>query len=178
MSIQDQAPAPAPVDDATVRQVTDWLNHEAELLDAGKYREWLELIAEDLHYVVPVRVTREREAATDIVAGCAHMDDDYDSMEMRVLRLETEYAWAEDPPSRCRHYITNVRVAHGENEDELVVKTNMLLYRTRGDAPIYDLLSGERSDVLRRTETGFQLARRTVLLDQTTVMTHNLALIM
>lgn len=178
MSIQDQAAAPAAVDDSTIRQVTDWLYGEAELLDAGRYREWLDLLTEDLRYVVPVRVTREREAATDIVAGCAHMDDDYDSMEMRVLRLETEYAWAEDPPSRCRHYITNIRVTQGDSEDELVVKTNMLLYRTRGDAPIYDLLSGERSDVLRRSEAGFQLARRTVLLDQTTVMTHNLALIM
>lgn len=164
--------------DATIREVTEWLFREAELLDAGDYRTWLQSVAEDLRYVVPLRVTREREAPTDIVAGMTHMDDDYDSMEMRVLRLETEYAWAEDPPSRSRHFITNIRVEAGDTDEELRVKTNLLLYRTRGDVPVYDLLSGERSDVLRREDGGLKLAFRSVLLDQTTVMTHNLALIM
>ncbi|MCW2763454.1 MAG: narAb [Marmoricola sp.] len=168
----------AQVPDTVVREVTDWLYGEAELLDANKYREWLELVAEDLRYVVPLRVTREREAETDVIVGMNHQDDDWDSMEMRVLRLETEYAWAEDPPSRSRHFVTNVRVQEGETEGEYRVKSSLLLYRTRGDAPIYDLLSGERTDVLRRTDDGLRLANRVVLLDQTTVMTHNLALIM
>jgi 3-phenylpropionate/cinnamic acid dioxygenase small subunit len=162
----------------TIREVTDWLFHEAELLDAGRYREWLDTVAEDLRYIVPLRVTREREAPTDVIVGMTHMDDDWDSMEMRVLRLETEYAWAEDPPSRSRHFITNIRVEAGDGPEELKVKSSMLLYRTRGDQPVYDLLSGERSDVLRRDEAGLKLAFRSVLLDQTTVMTHNLALIM
>ncbi|MDT7723876.1 MAG: hypothetical protein QOI21_452 [Actinomycetota bacterium] len=169
---------PTQIADTTVREITEWLFHEAELLDTGKYRKWLELVAEDLHYVVPLRVTREREAETDIVEGMTLMDDDWDSMEMRVLRLETEYAWAEDPPSRSRHFVTNVRVEAGDNDDEFKVATNLLLYRTRGDVAIFDLLSGERRDVLRRTGDGFQLAKRVVTLDQTTVMTHNLALIM
>jgi 3-phenylpropionate/cinnamic acid dioxygenase small subunit len=166
------------VTDATVREVTEWLFHEAELLDAGDYRGWMDRIAEDLRYVVPLRVTREREAPTDVIVGMTHMDDDYDSMEMRVLRLETEYAWAEDPPSRSRHFITNIRVEAGEGDGELKVKSNLLLYLTRGDAPVYDLLSGERTDVLRREGGALKLAFRSVLLDQTTVMTHNLALIM
>lgn len=168
----------AQVPDTAVREVTEWLFHEAELLDAGKYREWLELVTEDLHYLVPVRVTREREAETDILPGMSHMDDDWDAMEMRVLRLDTEYAWAEDPPSRSRHFITNVRVAEGEAEGEYLVKSNLLLYRTRGDAPIYDILCGERTDTLRRVDDSLRLAKRVVLLDQSTVMTHNLALIM
>lgn len=166
------------VPDSIIREITDWLFLEAEILDAGKYREWLELVAEDLHYVVPLRVTREREAGTDVVSGMTHMDDDFDAMEMRVLRLETEYAWAEDPPSRSRHFVTNVRVKHGDNDGEFRVETNLLLYRTRGDLPKYDLLSGERRDIWRRSGVGFQLVERVVLLDHTVVMTHNLALIM
>jgi 3-phenylpropionate/cinnamic acid dioxygenase small subunit len=106
------------------------------------------------------------------------MDDDWDSMEMRVLRLETEYAWAEDPPSRSRHFVTNIRVAAGGSADELTAKSNLLLYRTRGDVATFDILSGERHDVLRRVAGGYRLAKRVVVLDQTTVMTHNLALIM
>jgi 3-phenylpropionate/cinnamic acid dioxygenase small subunit len=167
-----------PIADTTVREINEWLFTEAELLDTGRYREWLTLVAKDLSYVVPLRVTREREAETDIISGMTHMDDDADSMEMRVLRLETEYAWAEDPPSRSRHFVTNVRVAQGDNDAEFKVASNLLLYRTRGDVPTYDVLSGERRDVIRRVDDGFRLAKRVVLLDQTTVMTHNLALIM
>jgi len=90
------------ISDRELREITDWLYHEAELLDDGRYREWLDLLAEDLRYLVPLRVTREREAVSDVIVGMAHQDDDWDAMEMRVLRLETEYAWAEDPPSRSR----------------------------------------------------------------------------
>lgn len=166
------------VSDTVVREITEWLYSEAELLDAGNYRDWFKLLAEDLHYVVLLRVTREREADTDVVHGMTHMDDDLTAIEMRVLRLETEYAWAEDPPSRTRHYVTNIRVNPGETDEEFAVRTNLLLYRTRGDTPTYDVLSGERFDVLRRTNGGLRLARRKVLLDQTTILTHNLALIM
>lgn len=166
------------VSDLEVREITEWLYHEAELLDDGRYREWLELLTDDVRYLVPLRVTREREAATDVIVGMAHQDDDWDAMEMRILRLETEYAWAEDPPSRSRHYITNIRVAPGDEPGEYTVKSNLLLYRTRADNPVYDILPGQRTDTLRRVDGGLQLAKRVVLLDHTTVMTHNLALIM
>lgn len=166
------------VSDREVREITDWLHHEAELLDDGRYRDWLELLAEDLRYLVPLRVTREREAVSDVIVGMAHQDDDWDAMEMRVMRLETDYAWAEDPPSRSRHYITNIRVAPGAAAGEYTVKSNLLLYRTRGDNPVYDILPGQRTDVLRRVDGGLLLVKRVVMLDHTTVMTHNLALIM
>lgn len=166
------------IPDSIIREITDWLFLEAELLDDGKYREWLDRVAEDLHYVVPLRVTRDREAGTDIVSGMTLLDDDFDAMEMRVLRLETEYAWAEDPPSRSRRFVTNVRAGHSDNEGEFWVKSNLLLYRARGDLAKYDILSGQRQDILRRSGDGFELVKRVVVLDQTVVMTHNLALVM
>jgi 3-phenylpropionate/cinnamic acid dioxygenase small subunit len=166
------------VSDREVREITEWLYVEAELLDDGRYRDWLKLLADDLRYLVPLRVTREREAVSDVIVGMAHQDDDWDAMEMRVLRLETDYAWAEDPPSRSRHYITNIRVAAGETAGEYTVKSNLLLYRTRGDSPAYDVLPGQRTDTLRRVDGELLLAKRVVMLDHTTVMTHNLALIM
>jgi hypothetical protein len=43
---------------------------------------------------------------------------------------------------------------------------------------VYDILPGQRTDTLRRVEGGLLLAKRVVMLDHTTVMTHNLALIM
>lgn len=166
------------VADTVAREIAEWLFVEAELLDGRRHREWFMLMAEDLRYTVPLRVTREGAAENEVVSGMCHMDDDRNSMEMRVLRLETEYAWAEDPPSRCRHFITNIRVRAGDNSQEFQVSSNLLLYRTRGDNPTFDILSGERKDVLRRVGDGYQLARRVVLLDQTTIMTHSLSLVM
>lgn len=163
------------------RELEDVLYAEAEMLDEGRFREWLELLTEDIHYVVPLRVTREREAPTDVIERMCHMDEHRGSMEMRILRLETEYAWAEDPPSRTRHHLSNIRVQAGDSADEVDVKSNLLLYRSRGDSPKYDLLSGERRDVWRREEgesTRWRLARRVVLLDQTVLATHNLAVMM
>ena len=38
-------------------EVEQFLYAEAAMLDARRYREWLELIAEDIHYWMPIRRT-------------------------------------------------------------------------------------------------------------------------
>jgi 3-phenylpropionate/cinnamic acid dioxygenase small subunit len=103
------------------------------------------------------------------------MLEDHASLEVRVDRLDSEYAWAEDPPSRMRRLVTNVRL--GEVTDDAVeVRSNFLYFRgARYDAPGHDLLVGERQDVLRRAADGMKLMRRLVLLDHTTLGTPNLA---
>ena len=62
-----------------------------------------------------------------------------------------------------------------EQADEVRVKSNLLIYRARGDAPA-ELICAERWDVLRRVEGRWKLARRTVLLDHTSLPTENLAI--
>ena len=51
----------------------------------------------------------------------ALMDEDKDSLTRRIDRLITGMAWAEDPPSRTRHIITNIEVEAGDAEGELRV---------------------------------------------------------
>jgi ethylbenzene dioxygenase beta subunit len=105
-----------------------------------------------------------------------HLDEDRDSLELRVDRLGTGFAWAEEPPSRIRHFVSNVRVEPVEGSaDEVAVRSSVLIYRSRWDRAGYDLLSGERHDILRRMDTGWQLARRRVILDNTTLPTLNLS---
>ena len=38
-------------------------------------------------------------------------DEDIRTLTARVARLDTGMAWAEDPPSRTRHVITNIEIA-------------------------------------------------------------------
>jgi ethylbenzene dioxygenase beta subunit len=164
-----------------VPEITDFLYREAELLDDGRHREWMDLVTEDVRYQVPIRITKERileGGVSGVVENMFHMDEDRDSLEMRVERVETGFAWAEEPPSRLRHFITNIRVGEvretssGEESD---VRSNLLLFRSRWDDPEHVVLSAERRDVLRRVDGEWKLAKRVVLLDSATLPTMNIS---
>ena len=156
-------------------EVLDFLYREAEILDDRRHDEWLEMLAADVRYVVPVRVTSAHSLDDSALEDMGHFDEDRYSLEKRVERFATEHAWAEDPPSRTRRHVTNVRCFEGDAEGEVVVRSNLLLFRSRGDIHDHDLLSATRTDVLRHEPGGLKLARRTVLLDESVLRTQNLA---
>jgi ethylbenzene dioxygenase beta subunit len=160
------------------RAVEGFLYREAELLDGWRLRAWLDLLTEDVRYRVPIRIAKERsdDERAGISTEMFHLDEDIHSLQLRVERIETGFAWAEDPPSRLRHFVTNVRVDdEDEGGGELAVRSNVLVYRSRWDRPEHDLLSGERHDVIRRVGDELRLAARTVVLDSTTLPTLNLS---
>jgi 3-phenylpropionate/cinnamic acid dioxygenase small subunit len=108
----------------------------------------------------------------------AHFDEDKYSLSRRVARFATEHAWTEDPPSRMRHYITNVRTFACGDDAYLVVESAELLFRSRGDVNEAALVSCGRQDVLRRCgdhQVQLKLARRTILVDESVLRMQNLA---
>jgi 3-phenylpropionate/cinnamic acid dioxygenase small subunit len=144
----------------------NFLNHESDLLDKNKLDEWFELLTDDITYQIPVRTTRGRLEEQEFSEASFFMKEDYESLQSRIHRLKTEYDWSENPPSRSRRYVTNIKIDRIDG-DELFIRSNLLLYRTRGDKTSYDLISCEREDTLRRVDTELKLAKRRVLLDQT-----------
>lgn len=165
-----------PFSDERHLQAHQWLVDEAYLLDAQRYGDWLALIADDIHYIMPVRVTTALGAGYDSAPGMAHFDENRYSLGRRVARFQTEHAWTEDPPSRLRHHVTNVRTFATDDPSHLVVDSGVLLYRSRGDVREPTLLSAGREDLLRRTADGWHLARRTILIDDSVLRTQNLAI--
>lgn len=165
-----------PFSDERHLQAHQWLVDEAYLLDAQRYGDWLALIADDIHYIMPVRVTTALGAGYDSAPGMAHFDENRYSLGRRVARFQTEHAWTEDPPSRLRHHVTNVRTFATDDPSHLVVDSGVLLYRSRGDVREPTLLSAGREDLLRQTADGWQLARRTILIDDSVLRTQNLAI--
>ena len=154
-------------------EVVTWLDREAELLDTGQLEPWLALLTDDIRYTMPIRLTRERGGGSDVDFGAPHFQEDMGTLRMRVERLKTEFAWAEDPPSRTRRFVTNVRPrVLGEGVD---VRSYLLLYRSRGDDTSVEMLSAERHDLLRRTNDGLRLCNREVTIDQATLAVRNLA---
>lgn len=149
---------------------------EAALLDAHDYQEWVQLFSEDTHYFMPIRTTRlRRELHKEFTkpGEVAYFDDDKRILLGRVSKLLSGTAWAEDPPSRTRHIITNVRVVQ-ERGEELEVHSNFLLYRTRLKSEETTWI-GSRQDLLRRHNSSFLIARRRILLEQTLLLSQNMS---
>lgn len=156
-------------------EVLEFLYREAELLDEGHFEDWLALMSDDISYQMPVRLTRERGPEPDRSDQMQFFWDDRTTLELRVRRLRTDFAWAEDPPSRTRHFISNVRIAP-VGSDEFEVRSYVLIFRSRGDVAQFELISGERRDLLRRSEGGWRLARREFVVDQASLANRNLAI--
>ena len=165
-----------PFSDERHLQAHQWLVDEAWLLDAQAYEEWLELLTDDIHYLMPVRVTTALGSGFDTSPGMAHFDEDKYSLSRRVARFLTEHAWTEDPPSRLRHHLSNLRTFATDDPDHLVVDSATLLFRNRGDVREGAFVSAGREDLLRRTPEGWKLARRTILVDDSVIRMQNLAI--
>jgi len=167
-----------PFSDERHLQAHHWLVEEAYILDAQHYDDWLSLLADDIHYLMPVRVTTALGAGFDSARGMAHFDENKYSLSRRVARFQTEHAWTEDPPSRLRHHVANVRTFATDDADHVVVDSAVLLYRSRGDVREAAIISAGREDLLRRAPDGaaWLLARRTILVDDAVLRTQNLAI--
>jgi 3-phenylpropionate/cinnamic acid dioxygenase small subunit len=161
---------------AGYEQSVKFLHHEAELLDDQHYEDWLALLAADIDYRIPTRSTRERGSTESQFSEKSFlMLEDFGSLRTRVRRFATAFAFAEDPPTRTRRLIGNIRTGETGRKDEFAVKSNFILVRTKFDQPS-QLIAGERQDVLRETDGSMLLARRTVLLEHTVLPMENLAI--
>jgi len=157
-------------------EAEEFLYREAALLDDRKLDEWLELLTDDIHYWMPIRRTttaREVEKEFTEPGGMAFFDDDKKMLTMRVQRLAIGRAWAEDPPSRTRRNVSNVRILEIDG-DETLIAANFQLYRTRLNSE-EDCWIGRREDLLRRVEGELKLARRHLFLEQTVILSQNMS---
>ena len=166
---------PLPFNDIRHLRAHQFLVDEAYLLDAQQYELWLDTLTDDIRYVMPVRVTTARGAGFDTSPGMAHFDEDKYSLSQRVARFATEHAWAEDPPSRLRHFITNVRTFATDDDAHLEVESAELLFRSRGDVNESALVSCGRADVLRKCGSSWKLAHRKIIADESVLRMQNLA---
>jgi 3-phenylpropionate/cinnamic acid dioxygenase small subunit len=165
-----------PFDDSRHLLAARWLVEEAYLLDAQDYERWTGLLSDDVHYFMPVRVTTAVGSGFDTARDMAHFDEDRYSLGRRVARFATEHAWTEDPPSRLRHHLSNIRTFATELTDQLVVESAVMLFRSRGDVREPAFVSAGRRDWLREEDGTWRLLRRIVTVDESVLRTQNLAI--
>ncbi len=143
----------------TRAEVEDFLYYEAELLDQWELEKWLELLTDDAAYYVP---------PNDVPHG-SHTDtlflvaDDIHRIKSRVKRLLSKNAHAENPKSRTKRMIHNVRIV-SQDGDTVHVKANFVVYRFRRNSPDREYV-GTYYLQLKLADGGLKIKERRTVLD-------------
>jgi 3-phenylpropionate/cinnamic acid dioxygenase small subunit len=168
--------------------IEDFYYHEADLLDDRRFRDWLDILADDISYFMPIRrnvkfgqhATREN---TRIGEGISWFDEDKWTLTKRVEQILTGVHYAEEPLSRISHMVSNVQIKAVrpdlEQPAEVDVTSRFLVYQNRVEYETYTFV-GRRNDTLRATQGATQgiwkVAKREILLEQNILLAKNLTM--
>ena len=163
------------VDPKLAHRIEQFLFSEARLLDSERWQEWLALMTSDIHYWMPAIENRRRSDRLGAYAPGrgAYFDDNHLDLERRVARFIQPSAWAEDPPTRHVHVISNVEAYYAATQGEYLVHSVFVNYRSRGEAD-NDMLLGRREDLLREVDGQLRVARRKIIITQSLLMSKNI----
>ena len=146
-------------------EVEDLFYKEAALLDAWRLEEWLALLADDAIYQIPSTDVPEGDARNTLFI----IADDAFRIRSRVKQLLGKSAWAENPPSRTRRIISNVRVL-GTDGDNILVTANFAVYRMRYES--VDTYVGHYDYKLIRVGNALRIRQRRAILDNEALRPH------
>ena len=162
-------------------EVSEFLYQEAEMLDDRNFEGWVDLLADDIRYWMPMRrnvkfgeldreFTREGQDIN-------WFDEGKETLERRVRQILTGVHWAEEPLSRICHFVTNVQILNASpsasDPTEVSTKCRFLIYRNRVQTET-DFLIGKREDTLRKVDGNWKIAERKIILDQNVLLAKNL----
>lgn len=155
-------------------EVSDWLTREVHLLDQVRMEEWFATLHPEITYSMPLRLSLMPKDGQGFRDDMDYYMDDHASIRMRINRLHTEMAWAEQPGSRTRHLVTNPLIEAADG-GAYHVRSQFLATRARADQ-LPDIFSGAREDLLVRGDAGeLLLIERRILLDQSVLKSFNLS---
>lgn len=145
--------------------IEDFLYEEAALLDEWRLDEWLDLLTEDATYEVPATDTPDGDPRHTL----SLIADDKVRIRSRVAQLLGKSAWAENPPSRTRRMISNVRLRKVDGE-QLFVTANFVVYRMRFEH--MDTYVGRYEYILVQRDGRLKIRARKAILDLEALRPH------
>jgi 3-phenylpropionate/cinnamic acid dioxygenase small subunit len=167
------------------QEIEEFLYQEADLLDTRKFREWLDLLADDLVYFMPIRRNvkfgeQDERENTRQGEGISWFDEDKWTVTKRVEQILTGVHYAEEPLSRVTHMVSNIRLLDVkpsvQDPDEVTVGSRFLVFQSRVEYENYTFI-GRRTDVLRRNGDSWLIARRELILEQNVLLAKNLSIL-
>lgn len=166
------------------REVEEFLFDESELLDRRDFQAWVDTLADDLVYYMPMtfnvkfgdHATREK---TRLEKDISWFNEGKWSIGKRVEQIQTGIHWAEEPLSRVCRLVSNVQISsiHEPGPDclEVGVRSRFLIYQNRCEHEEYYFV-GDRSDLIRKTNGIWKLARREINIHQNVLLAKNLTI--
>jgi 3-phenylpropionate/cinnamic acid dioxygenase small subunit len=167
------------------QNVEEFLYLEADLLDTRRFREWLDLLADDLVYFMPIRRNvkfgeQDERENTRQGKGISWFDEDKWTVTKRVEQILTGVHYAEEPLSRVTHMVSNIRLLDikpsVDAPEEVTVGSRFLVFQSRVEYENYTFI-GRRTDVLRRHGDSWLIARRELILEQNVLLAKNLSIL-
>lgn len=155
--------------DGLYARVTDFYNYESGLLDGGRHEDWLNCLAENATYTMPVRMTLGRDVGNEIANSMGdersgYYDDTKQTLARRLSILAQNTAWGEVPASRTRRFITNLRLFRVD--DTHVKSVTNLLFTSMREAEIApEIIICERHDTLICDDTTILVTERRIYCD-------------
>ena len=122
--VSTQAAAPGPASPETVLRISNFLYHEAALLDARQFEAWLDLYSDDAIYWLPSHPAASPTHDVSLVY------DDRARLQERVKRLCSGFTYAQNPPTRTCHVVGNVRLLR-EIDGDLEIASNLVVAEVR-----------------------------------------------
>ena len=134
----------------------DFIIHEARLLDARCFRDWMELFADDGSYWVPA--VPDQNSPFD---QASLFYDDRELMKTRVERLEHPRIHVQTPPSRTAHLVGNVVIEETDQaKGEYVVSSTLIMAEYRDETQ--RTFAGRQRHHLRRHGDTFRIVQKRV----------------
>jgi p-cumate 2,3-dioxygenase beta subunit len=148
----------------TRAEVEELFYEEAACLDDWRLDDWLALLTDDASYVVPATNARGADGVKlPLIA------DDIRLLRERVAQLQGAFTWVEQPRSRTRRLIGNVRILAVNGED-IHVRANFVIHRMRNDASA--VYVGQYENILRRCNGRLKIHSRRSVLDNEALQDH------
>ncbi|OZE99756.1 ring-hydroxylating dioxygenase subunit beta [Rhodococcus sp. 15-2388-1-1a] len=144
-----------------LREVEQFLYREARFADENDYDSWEALWTDDAIYWVPAS-----DMDSDPLTCVSIIYDNRNRISTRLKQVRTGKRYAQAPPSHMRRLLSNVEILGGRRsaagDVDIEVGCNFIVFesRTRGN----EIWGGRTTYRLRRTETGFALAYKKVVL--------------
>jgi len=150
----------------TTAEVERFLFEEAALLDEWRLNEWLRLLTEDAVYLVPPLDAPDADHRNTLFLIADH----YPSLCSRVGQLMGRSVWSENPRSRTRRLIANIRVVDS-GDGQATVTANFAVWRFQFEQT--DTYVGQYRHIVVRGPTGGLLLReRRAVLDLESLRPH------
>jgi 3-phenylpropionate/cinnamic acid dioxygenase small subunit len=193
VSDKEKNPAPRAVNSSIERSahyyrlkadVEDFYYREADLLDGRQFRDWLDLLAEDITYFMPIRRNvkfgqHDARENTKHGEGISWFDEDKWTLTKRVEQILTGVHYAEEPLSRICHMVSNVQIKDVRPQlhepEELDVTSRFLVYQNRVEYETNTFV-GKRNDTIRIKDGSWKIAKREIILEQNILLAKSMTM--